>query len=850
MTPFVRGSEPFYQYFEQTSGEEYAPKAQYAPYISAKIYESPDGGYEAYTFDAPRYEADLAARRAAAETAPTWGEYDAAQRALYALEYGPTSFQYDPAVAGGAPNVSRQLAMALGMTPAEYRAFEEQQRRAAGNIDNPFVAQRILTDALIDQYGLGNNPAVMDWRRGLEGMLTEGGEAYVRATSDKFGIGDLLKAVGFVLGAATPLGWGMSLANMVGSAAGLDPRLLGGLSALAGLGSGMLGLGGQQPLSGFDRVGDMGGAAYNQMMNTVAAPSFIDTAMASWNSLPAWQQQAIKLAGKTGLSAALGEKIDPFNLALGAADVGLAAYSDGALDAPRRRAADAPYGDIGYGEDWSLPMETFSRAPLFSPVRDWGPLGTVPLQTSAMFIRTANPVEGASTVIDLATGAAMSVPDTAFEFFGAPPLVDIQTAANALNARGFDGVATLAPVAEALGITLDAGVYAPGAFDFLADDADYGGGAAYQFAEPARDIFEFDETALQRAAPAMGDAAYAFAEPTRDIHEFDESALEPAAPAADLSALDPRRVLALARALLPLLRGTDEARRATHNADRVVRRAYSNEAERQRAYAQHAADLLATMPEFEALGLDPRELQTAFGTARVDPATGRVVFEMGEQAGRVFNQLMDAANAVIGRVINADVDKLTAEEFARAVEQLHAKRDKQLADLTRALYARGLLGLLTYEQSGVNPFTGETESWVLPEGQGANPYFAATFAGWERETADLARKSREEAERYLQTALDHAGGLLGRLGTMDTAVLDALGGLGATVDAEQDAKRRRLSGLYSQLVGPGGAHVARLEGMLPSGKLAAALADVDQAELMRRRAMWEMAQRALEDREE
>jgi hypothetical protein len=309
-----------------------------------------------------------------------------------------------------------------------------------------------------------------------------------------------------------------------------------------------------------------------------------------------------------------------------------------------------------------------------------------------------------------------------------------------------------------------------------------------------------------------------------------------------------KTLLSAAKALLPLLAGDQEASSAARGARRVVEREYANEGERQTAYAEYAAQLLAFLPEIEKLGLDPATLRGAFGEAYVDPETGEVGYRMTAEGQRIYDQMMDAANNALSTALGTDVTKLSEERFNAAMEKLQSKRDADFAALSRALYARGLLGLMTYQEAGVDLLTGQTEAWDLAEGQGANPYMAAYQARVARENADIARGSMDESEAYVESLLNHAGGLLGRGQDIAGGARAALDDLGVYVDENDELKRGKMRGLYSQLVGPGGAYFQRLEGMLPTGRAMAALADVDQAEMAKRLAAYEAAMRALEDR--
>jgi hypothetical protein len=280
--------------------------------------------------------------------------------------------------------------------------------------------------------------------------------------------------------------------------------------------------------------------------------------------------------------------------------------------------------------------------------------------------------------------------------------------------------------------------------------------------------------------------------------------------------------------------GGDVARRA----QAVVDKQYANEQERSAAYSTYAQELLGFIPSVsEAYALDPQNVHTAFGDTFVDPNTGEVRYQLSPGTQEYYDALMQSANDTLSQALGTDVDALTEKEFNKAIEQLQGKRDKDLAAITRALYARGLLGLLSYQGSGKNLLTGETESWQLEEGQGANPYFAAYEAQIARENADLAKQSRDEADNFVQQLLNHSGGLLGQAQDIDNGMLGALFDSGEYTDEFGEVKQRRARGLYDLIAGPEGAFLSQLTGMLPAGKAAAALAGQQSAEDIRRNAI-------------
>lgn len=621
-------------------------------------------------------------------------------------------------------------------------------------------------------------------------------------------VGDLILAavqayIGAMAGAALSGGSFMGMGNTSGGlfGGGLEAGAGGAMDMGIGFGGDTLAGIGLSPvdtgmLSGFTNAfsgaldpnalaGRIGSSALNQLMST----GQVDLA-------------------KLGTSAVTGIGNDVAGKLVGQLDFSLPDF--GGVDAP-------PVGymsemDLGgfadmapglLGDTTGLDLGSFADA--------WQPQASNPAVMDALmnpggrFIRTFNPASpDVSTVVDLQTGAVMSVPNANLDAYGITESTSPAAAAAMLEDAGF------AEAAATLG-------------DALGDAATLGGYVGFDAEVPTEDVAPTDN------APA------------------EEAAAEEKA-AGKKSPVSAKTILTAAKALLPLLAGDQEASSAARGARRVIEREYANEGERQTAYAEYAAQLLSFLPEIEKLGLDPATLRGAFGEAYVDPETGEVGYRMTAEGQQIYDQMMDAANNALSTALGTDVTKLSEERFNAAMEKLQSKRDADFAALSRALYARGLLGLMTYQEAGVDLLTGQTEAWDLAEGQGANPYMAAYQARVARENADIARGSMNESEAYVESLLNHAGGLLGRGQDIAGGARAALDDLGVYVDENDELKRGKMRGLYSQLVGPGGAYFQRLEGMLPTGRAMAALADVDQAEMAKRLAAYEAAMRALEDR--
>jgi hypothetical protein len=281
------------------------------------------------------------------------------------------------------------------------------------------------------------------------------------------------------------------------------------------------------------------------------------------------------------------------------------------------------------------------------------------------------------------------------------------------------------------------------------------------------------------------------------------------------SDIKPSTVLKLAVALGGLLGGDaagDEAR-AVYEAE------YANDEARRQAYLDYSNRILAAIPEI-ADAYDPdayREIGQ-FGTVEIDPETGEARFVPTAEGQKSIDDLINAADNVIDQILETDTSKLSAEEFQKAMTELQGKRDQDFAKLMRVLYARGMLGLATYGEAFDNPFTGRTESYQLEEGQAANPYLAALQSGVERENAELAGLSMNQAEDFIDQLLSQSTDLTGQLGARGGNMLDAI--LGAR-------------GRYGDIVSSGQARGNALAQLLQSpagmfgGNAASALAAED-----------------------
>lgn len=496
----------------------------------------------------------------------------------------------------------------------------------------------------------------------------------------------------------------------------------------------------------------------------------------TWNSLSPLQQKLATQAGKFGLQAASGQDIDPMSAAFAVA---------GPL-------ADAGWSSMGGWDGFQLP--------------DFGGIDAAP------------PV-GYMSDLDLGGYADMAPSEdfgslfSSSSFINASPEMQaqLQQSLAALDTEGVYNVtdpAILQMIEDVQAGILPADFYA-------APDASGAGefGEGDYAAQEGATMQSVDEP-IPAGQETFGD---------------DYGAEAPAAGTETGFNIKPSTILQVAKTLFGLLGGEGKAQEKALR--KVTEREYANEEERSAAYYAYAQELLGYVPSVsEAYAMDPQNVNTQFGSTFIDPETGEVRYELTPGTQAYHDALMKGAKDALDAGLGVDTDQLTAEQLGKAIASLQGKRDKDMATLTRALYARGLLGLVTYQGAGKNLLTGETETWSLEEGQGANPYFAAEMARRERENYDLAKLSRGEAENYMTKLLNHSGGLFGKAKDVDQQMIEALFQAGERTDEAGNVKKRKGKGLFDLVAGPGGAYMQQLMGSLPSGKAAAGLADADLIE--------------------
>ncbi len=123
--------------------------------------------------------------------------------------------------------------------------------------------------------------------------------------------------------------------------------------------------------------------------------------------------------------------------------------------------------------------------------------------------------------------------------------------------------------------------------------------------------------------------------------------------------------------------------------------------------------------------------------------------------GPLYNQGQDAAQLALGQATttmgqatNFDPDKYAAEHFAKQQALMKPVQDRNFADITRALYAKGQLGTGVY-----NPGVEGIEA----SGMLMNPKLAAFFAAQNAQRSKDSLTSMEAGQSYLDRLLKRAG---------------------------------------------------------------------------------------------
>jgi len=118
--------------------------------------------------------------------------------------------------------------------------------------------------------------------------------------------------------------------------------------------------------------------------------------------------------------------------------------------------------------------------------------------------------------------------------------------------------------------------------------------------------------------------------------------------------------------------------------------------------------------------------------------------------GPVYNAATSGTAATLGDAGNFDPNAFAAQRFAQQQALVAPVQQKQVSDLTRQLYARGMLGAGVYNP-GVEGYT--------PNGSVVNPQLAALYAAQAAQQSKDAYGALDQGQNYLNTLVSRANSL-------------------------------------------------------------------------------------------
>lgn len=158
---------------------------------------------------------------------------------------------------------------------------------------------------------------------------------------------------------------------------------------------------------------------------------------------------------------------------------------------------------------------------------------------------------------------------------------------------------------------------------------------------------------------------------------------------------------------------------------------------------------MATFDEFWGR-MGPGLLDLGAGLYNRRNAQKEAASRLATAQGPLYQQAMSGAGATLGEAGTFNPDALAADRFAAQEALLKPVQDKDLADLQRMLYSRGMLGAANYNP-GVEGIT--------PSGTAMNPHLAAFYAARNADRAKRSQASLLEGQKYADTLVNRAGNL-------------------------------------------------------------------------------------------
>jgi hypothetical protein len=247
--------------------------------------------------------------------------------------------------------------------------------------------------------------------------------------------------------------------------------------------------------------------------------------------------------------------------------------------------------------------------------------------------------------------------------------------------------------------------------------------------------------------------------------------------------------------------------------------ARDSNAQRQGAWNSYAAQLQGLAPSVAA-GYTPRgaTVNTGLATGVADPNSGTMSATLDPRAKGLFDKYLQGATAQIGQAGGFDPRALGQERFNAQQALLAPQRAKQQADMMRNLQAKGLLGSGTYNSG-------------LPGEGASNPFMAALSGANAQADAQLAARSLDEGENYLDRLMKRSSGLFGAAQTVDQAGQGAMNAAGDWSQRLSNADARKTdatTGLFKEAFG------AQRNAQMPSADVDRARAEEEKANAARR----------------
>jgi hypothetical protein len=167
-----------------------------------------------------------------------------------------------------------------------------------------------------------------------------------------------------------------------------------------------------------------------------------------------------------------------------------------------------------------------------------------------------------------------------------------------------------------------------------------------------------------------------------------------------------------------------------------------------KAHSDYAAGLRGMLPELEqAYKYNPATVNNGFGTSYVDPATGKVGYNLNPEYQGFKDSYMGAARDVMGQAKDFDPRTFAAQRYQEQQDLLAPTRSLQQQSLMQDLFSKGGFGLTTNGQAADGASAG------------VNPYVQSLASAWGQQDKQMAYDSLGQGESYLDNLLRRQGGL-------------------------------------------------------------------------------------------